>query len=59
MYKYIYVESENEGLLSNATHREIINEYSRNGWRFATYIPKTINTNSKFIRFDLVFEKEE
>ncbi len=23
MYKYIYVESENEGLLSNATHREI------------------------------------
>ena len=59
MYKYIYVESENEGLLSNATHREIINEYSRNGWRFVTAIPKTIKANGKFIRFDLVFEKEE
>ena len=58
MYKYIYVKSKARGLLSKEYHREIIDKYSKGGWRFVTAIPLP-SGNQVITEFDLVFEKEE
>ena len=39
-------------------HREIIDKYSKDGWRFVTAIPLP-SGNQVITEFDLVFEKEE
>jgi len=58
MFKYIYVKSKGDRILGKAEHREIIDEYSKEGWRFVTAIPLTRGSQAIF-DFDLVFEKEE
>lgn len=59
MYKYIYIESKAEGIFQDAQHRELIDKYSKEGWRFVAAIPYIENGNGKVKVFDLVFEKEE
>lgn len=59
MYKYIYIESKTEGFLQDAEHRELINKYSQEGWRFVAAIPNIQNGHGVITVFDLVFEKEE
>lgn len=58
MYKYIYVKSKARGLLSKEDHREIIDKYSKDGWRFVTAIPLP-SGNHVISEFDLVFEKRK
>ena len=58
MYKYIYLKSKARGLLSKEDQREIIDKYSKDGWRFVTAIPLP-SGNQVITEFDLVFEKEE
>lgn len=58
IYKYTYVKSKAEGLFIKADHREIIDKYSKDGWRFITAIPLP-SGNNVITEFDLVFEKEE
>lgn len=57
MYKYTYVKSKARGLISKEDHREIIDKYSEDGWRFVTAIP--LPSDNVITEFDLVFEKEE
>ncbi|MCM1989060.1 DUF4177 domain-containing protein [Oceanirhabdus seepicola] len=60
MYKYIYVEANAQGLLfQQANHRELIDKYSAEGWRFVTAIPSAFDGHGVIKNFDLVFEKEE
>jgi len=58
MFRYIYVKSKGDGLIRLAEHREIIDEYAKEGWRFVAAIPLTRGSQAIF-DFDLVFEKEE
>ena len=58
IYKYIYVTAKAEGFIREADHREIIDKYSQEGWRFITAIPTNSNSYGKIKEFDLVFEKE-
>ena len=58
MFKYIYVKSKGDGLVRKAEHREIIDEYSKDGGRFVAAIPLTRGSQAIF-DFDLVYEKEE
>lgn len=58
MYKYIYVKSKARGLINKEDHREIIDKYSEDGWRFVTAIPLP-SGNHVISEFDLVFEKRK
>ncbi|HAQ40471.1 MAG TPA: DUF4177 domain-containing protein [Clostridiales bacterium] len=60
MYNYIYVKATTGGLFNgNQNHRELIDKYSRDGWRFVAAIPTESNSHGVIYEFDLVFEKEE
>lgn len=59
MYKYIYVQSKAAGFFTDPDHREIIDKYSKEGWRFVAAIPTWFNGEGKIKEYDLVFEKEE
>ncbi|WFD09841.1 DUF4177 domain-containing protein [Tepidibacter hydrothermalis] len=59
MYKYTYVEASAEGFFHPANHRELIDKYSSEGWRFVSAIPSLFGTHGVIKQFDLVFEKEE
>lgn len=59
MYKYLYVESKVAGMLKTDNHREIIDKYSLEGWRFVAAIPKRCGTYGQITENDLVFEKLE
>ncbi len=39
-------------------HRELIEKYGQNGYRFAGYVPTEIVSNGTIVELDLVFEKE-
>lgn len=59
MYKYIYVEAKARNFWNTADHRQIINQYSKEGWRFVSAIPTASGAQGAIVRYDLVFEKEE
>lgn len=59
MYKYMYVEASTKGMLREADHRELIDNYSRAGWRYVNAIPTEFYAgNGQIKTFDLVFEKK-
>ena len=62
MYKYEYVSvSFKTGLMSTSQneHKEIIDKYAQNGYRYVGYIPtKEVGTGA-LGEIDLVFEKQE
>lgn len=58
MYKYMYVEASSKNMLSESDHRELIDKYSSEGWRFISALPTRFeNTHGSPKKFDLVFEK--
>ncbi|WMM23914.1 DUF4177 domain-containing protein [Tissierella sp. MB52-C2] len=59
MYKYIYIEAQATGIMREGNHRELIDKYSKEGWRFVTAIPTRSNGHGVIKNFDLVFEKED
>lgn len=60
MYRYVYVNAKANGLIfKDGNHRELIDKYSNDGWRFITAIPTKFSGEGKIKEFDLVFEKEE
>jgi len=40
-------------------HREIIDRYAANGYRYVGYIPTNISDYGKIKDMDLIFEKDE
>ncbi|MEG0260193.1 MAG: DUF4177 domain-containing protein [Lysinibacillus sp.] len=59
MYKYMYVEAKVASLFTMDSHREIIDKYSNEGWRFVAAIPKSNGSYGQIKANDLVFEKYE
>lgn len=59
MYKYTFVEADADGVFKASNHREQINLYSADGWRFVAAIPISFSGHGAIKKFDLVFEKEE
>lgn len=58
MYEYIFVEALPQRIFGNSNHKELIEEYAKEGWRFVSAIPSSNNGNGVIKSFDLVFEKE-
>jgi len=58
IYNYIYITAKTSGYFRSSDHRELIDKYSQEGWRFITAIPTLSTSYGKITEFDLVFEKE-
>jgi len=61
MYKYEFVTIGNEKFMGAkyTRHRNIIDEYAKNGYRYVGFIPTKTTDWGKFMTIDLVFEKQE
>ena len=62
MYEYVKVEMEQSGIIRKVKctrHREIINEYASNGYRYAGFVPTKFDEGGIMLEMDLVFEKIE
>ena len=59
MYTYMYIQSNVGGMFTLSNHREIIDKYSKEGWRFVAAIPKSNVSTGQITTNDLVFEKCE
>ena len=59
MYTYMYIQSNVGGMFTLSNHREIIDKYSKEGWRFVAAILKSNGSNGQITTNDLVFEKCE
>ncbi len=61
MKRYEYVEVYTGGIFSprSMDHREVIDEYAMNGYRYVGFVPTVIDSYGKIKRFDLIFEIDE
>ena len=57
MYEYIFVETSLGGFFSSATHRETIEEYSKQGWRLVQVLPTNYNGHGKPTAYEIIFER--
>lgn len=60
MKRYEYVEVHMAGLFGGELeeHRNIIDQYAANGYRYVGYIPVYIDMNGKIKDLDLIFEAD-
>lgn len=59
IYKCLYVAAKTRTAFRSSEHRELIDKYSQEGWRFITAIPTVFGGYGQVKEFDLVFEKED
>lgn len=58
-FKYLYIESKVGGWFSEPNHRELIDKYASEGWRYVDAIPSSFyGNNGQPKTFDLIFEKK-
>ncbi|KFZ26345.1 MAG: hypothetical protein KQ78_01443 [Candidatus Izimaplasma bacterium HR2] len=59
MYIYKYVKAISGSFWATSNHQELIDKYSKEGWKFITVIPLYSTTEGRIKELDLVFEREE
>ncbi len=59
-YQYVTIELENNKLTTAKTtaHRDVIDKYASEGFRYAGYVPCVIGPSGKILSMDLIFEKD-
>ena len=59
-FKYLYVEAKAKGMFSDSNHRELIDKYAKEGWKYVNSIPTSFyGNNGEPKTFDLIFEKSD
>lgn len=60
MKKYSYVSLNTATFLGSKCeeHREIIDRYAQNGYRYVGYIPTSMDGHGRIVRLDLIFEMD-
>ncbi len=60
MYEYEYVTIQTKGAFTAEfrTRREVIDQYAREGWRYAGWVPATLGAYGSIGQIDLIFERE-
>lgn len=60
MYQYKYVTLDTGGGLyaESLTHRQIIDKYAADGWRYVGIIPVSYTARGAICDVDLIFERE-
>lgn len=56
-YKYVSVVGEGVTVTKYREHRELIDRYAAEGWRYTGFIPTHIS-NGEAVQLDLIFERE-
>lgn len=61
MKKYEYVEVYIDKIIGSRSdsHREIIDEYAKKGYKYVGFIPVSMSNYGKIRKMDLVFEKDK
>lgn len=63
MYRYMYVPMHTGGGFwidnSQCQHRDIIDQYAAQGWRYVGYLPTRFSGEGGVKDVDLIFEREE
>ncbi len=59
-YQYVTIEFENNKLTTakSTAHREVIDKYAAQGFRYVGYVPCVIGPSGKILSIDLIFEKD-
>jgi hypothetical protein len=57
MYEYTYNETSLGGFFSEATHRETITQYAKEGWRLVQVLPTNYNGQGKPTDYEIIFER--
>lgn len=57
MYEYKYVQATLGGFFTEANHRELIDEYAKNGWRLVQVLPLYYNSHGKPTEYEIIFER--
>lgn len=60
-YKYVALSNEMRDVTScqYQEHRDIINHYAADGWRYAGWMPVVITSSGEISKLDLIFEREK
>lgn len=58
-YKYVNVKINKFIGAKSEEHRQIIDEYAANGYRYVGFIPTIISDYGKFKEIDLIFEIDD
>ena len=60
-YEYVEINYTAKGVVFLCTdkHKEIINGYAKNGYRYVGFIPTEIDAKGCMRKIDLIFEKED
>ncbi len=62
MYRYEYVSLYTGGGTfnnnSDARHRQVIDQYAQQGWRYVGFVPTCFSSYGGIKEIDLIFEKE-
>lgn len=58
-YKYVEICYKAKGVLFHISsdHKSIIDEHSREGYRYVGYVPSQIDAHGSLRKIDLIFEK--
>ena len=58
MYQYKYTPVDTGGFLSDTReHRELIDAYAAEGWRYVGFFPVSFTSHGGISRVDLIFER--
>ena len=57
-YKYVPLRLDRFVGINFDEHRKIIDEYAKNGFRYAGYIPTVITDYGRAVEVDLIFETD-
>ncbi len=57
-YKYAAVTGEGVSVTKYREHRDIIDRYAQEGWRYVGYLPTHITAHGSPAQLDLIFERE-
>ncbi|QNO14095.1 DUF4177 domain-containing protein [Alkalicella caledoniensis] len=57
-YEYVNVKVGSFWGARSEEHREIIDKYAANGYRYVGFIPANMDSYGKYKEIDLIFEKE-
>lgn len=60
-YEYLEIDYTAKGVVFLCTdkHKEVINSYAENGYRYVGFIPTEIDAKGCMRKIDLIFEKED
>lgn len=58
MYQYKYVTANLGDFFTDANHHEVIEKYTKEGWRLLQVLPTNYNLKGRPTEYEIIFERE-